>query len=343
VNRTERLLDLIASLLHAQRPVPFEEIRDWFPGDYGEPTSLEAARRKFERDKADLLQLGIPLRYVEPDDDEDLAGGYVIDREQFFLPALALSPDENAVVYLAGLALLDQPTFPYREALEMALRKMELRAEPTGARASTEAAALGGRVLIDHAAGDSGETAERLRILEDALLRRKRVQFAYQARYNGREAEREVDPYGLFCRQGHWALVGRAHERDAVRVFLVHRMRRLTVHAAQPGTPDFALPADFRVRDYADVPAWRYDLGAAVEVELDVREEFAWLASSELRIPGQPGEPGWRRFRVEATNPDALVAWTLGLGAKARIVGPPEVRARVQAQLSAMLARAEQP
>jgi predicted DNA-binding transcriptional regulator YafY len=124
-------------------------------------------------------------------------------------------------------------------------------------------------------------------------------------------------------------------------VFLVHRMRRLTVNAAQPGTPDFVLPVDFAVRDYADVPAWRYDLGAAVEVELEVRDEFAWLAEGELRTAGAAGDVGWRRFRVEATNPDALVAWTLGLGAKARIVGPPELRARVQAQLAAMLARAE--
>jgi proteasome accessory factor B len=340
VNRTERLLDLIASLLNAGRPVAFEEIRAWFPDDYGEPGD-ESARRKFERDKADLLQLGIPLRYVEPVDDlgEEGPGGYVIDREQFYLPEMRLQPEENAVLYLAGLSLLDQPSFPYREALEMALRKMELRT--SGPRPVAEAALLGGRVLIDHAAGDSGDVAERLRGLEDALARRKRVTFRYEARYSGIEAERVVEPYGLFCRQGHWALVGHSRERDAVRVFLVHRMRQVTVNAASPSTADFEVPSGFRVRDYADVPAWRYDLGEPVEVVLEVRDDFAWLAEAELRSEGVPGEGGWRRFTVEATNPEALLAWTLGLGAKARIVGPAELRSRMKAQLSAMLSRAE--
>jgi proteasome accessory factor B len=70
VNRTERLLDLIAYLVNAARPVPLDDIREAFPEDYG-GDSDESARRKFERDKAELVQLGIPLRYVGPVDDVD--------------------------------------------------------------------------------------------------------------------------------------------------------------------------------------------------------------------------------------------------------------------------------
>jgi proteasome accessory factor B len=338
VNRTERLLDLIAYLVNAARPVPLEDIREAFPEDYG-GDSDESARRKFERDKAELVQLGIPLRYVGPVDDVDeySAGGYVVDKEQLFLPELKLSAEENAVLYLSGMALLEQPGFPYREALEMALRKMEVRAPgPLGG------GELGSRVLIDHTGErDAGETAERLKQIEDALARKKRVTFAYQARYNGQESRRVVDPYGLFCRQGHWTLVGRAHERDAVRVFLVHRMRDLEVHAEAPGQPDFEVPAGFQLGEYADVPAWRYDLGPSMQVELEVREAFAWLAEAELRAPGEPAGGGWRRHRVDTTNPEALIGWVLGLGDKVRVTGPPELRARVKARLETVLRVAE--
>jgi proteasome accessory factor B len=334
VNRTERLLDLIAFLVNASGPVPIDDIREAFPDDYG-GDSDESARRKFERDKAELVQLGIPLRYVGPDDDVDeySPGGYVVDKEQLFLPELALSAEENAVLYLAGMALLEQPGFPYREALEMALRKMEVRAPgPLGG------GDLGSRVLIDHSGErDAGETTEQLRVIEDALARRKRVSFGYQARYNGLQAQRVVDPYGLFCRQGHWTLVGRAHERDAVRVFLVHRMSGLAVNAATPSQPDFEVPKEFVVGDYADVPAWRYDLGPSMQVDLEVREAYAWLAEAELRAPGEPAGGGWRKHRVETTNPEALIAWALGMGDKVRITAPAELRARVRQRLESVL------
>jgi proteasome accessory factor B len=338
MNRTERLLDLIAYLVNAGRPVPLEDIREAFPDDYG-GDSEESSRRKFERDKAELVQLGIPLRWVPPVDDLDeyAQGGYVVDKDKLFLPELKLSPEENAVLYLAGMSLLEQPGFPYREALELALRKMEVRAAAPAGSAGDYAA----RVLIDHfsEAGerDAGAAAERLRVVEEALARRKRLRFRYLARYNGQESERVVDPYGLFCRQGHWTLVGRAHERDAVRVFLLHRMRAPTMNPQAPATPDFEVPASFVLAEYADVPAWRYDLGPSMQVELEVREAYAWLAEAELRAPGQPGEQGWRRHRVETTNPEALIGWVLGMGDKVRVTAPAELRERVRARLSAML------
>lgn len=340
MNRTERLLDLIALLVNAGRPVPLEEIREAFPDDYG-GDSEESARRKFERDKAELIQLGIPLRWVGPVDDIDewAPGGYVVDKDHLFLPELKLSPEENAVLYLAGVSLLEQPSFPYREALELALRKMEVRSP---APASSTGAELGARVLIDHTGeGDGSDGAERLRVIEEALARRKRLRFCYLARYNGQESERVVDPYGLFCRQGHWTLVGRAHERDAVRVFLVHRMRAVAANGAAPATPDFEVPASFALADYADVPAWRYDLGPSMQVVLDVREAYAWLAEGELRAPGVTVEPGWRRYQVESTNPEALLGWALGMGDKVRVIAPPELRERMRARLTAIARAAE--
>jgi len=341
VNRTERLLDLIAYLTNARRPVAFDEIREWFPEDYDEP-GPEAAHRKFERDKADLQQLGIPLRYVpaegESDDDDLEKGGYIVDREQLYLPELSLAPDEMAVLYLSGLSLLSDETFPYREALRIALGKIELRL-PVGAAAD---AALAGRVHIDHAARDpDGTVSARLALLEDAVRRQKRVSFDYHARYNGVTSARVVEPYGLSCRQGRWALCGFSKERQAIRVFLVHRMANLTVNAQKPGTPDFVVPADFQLADHAGVPAWRYELSDPITVGLEVRQSVTWLAESELRTSGTPAQPGWVRFTVEATNPDALVEWVLGMGPNARIVAPEPLRQRVRQGLERALAQAE--
>jgi proteasome accessory factor B len=341
VKPTDRLLDLMSFFLKTRRMVTFAEIREAFAEDYGEGNDA-AVRRKWERDKADLLALGLPLTYVPPDDEEDGEGGYQVDRERAYLPELKLTPDETAVLYLAGLSLVAEPSFPYREPLSIALAKMQLRVNAPRPNINDDQAALQGRVLIDVAGRAADEAvAARLQELEDAITRKKRVTFEYHARQTGAVSQRVVDPYGLFCRQGLWALVGRSHERAATRVFLVHRMRDLAVNGKQPGTPDFAVPADFRLEDHSHVPAWSYDVAEPVAVTVEIVEDFAWLAENELRTAGEAGAAGWRRFRVESTNPDALVSWVLQMGAKARLVAPDDLRARVRDALRAALAQTE--
>jgi len=323
VKPTERLLDLIILFLNSRRAIPFEELRESFDGEYED----EAGRRKFERDKDELKALGIPLRYVEADPDDDDEGGYVVDRERMYLPELSLEPDEMAVVYLAGLSLLDRTAFPYRDALAMALRKIELRTELTAPAVE--------RVVIDPGERDVDASDESLRELERAITARKRVRFTYRAQYNAQAAAREVEPYGLFRRRGRWSLVGFARERQAVRVFLVHRMSDVEVNASKPGSPDFAPPADFRLGEWAHLPAWRYEVAAPALLELEVRADLAWMAERHFRM-ATSGEGEWRALRVETTNPDAVVQWVLGLGPAARLIAPAELRARIKTQLEAV-------
>ena len=62
MNRLERLLDLVHVLQTARAPVSLDALRELFP-DYADG-SLDATRRKFERDKAELAGIGLVLRFV---------------------------------------------------------------------------------------------------------------------------------------------------------------------------------------------------------------------------------------------------------------------------------------
>src|SRR3954468_2101959 len=101
--RTERLLSLVALLLGARDPVPFSELREAFPDDFG--GTRDSAERKLERDKAELVQIGVPIEFVPPSADDQL-GGYRIDRAKFFLRDPKLTPEESAALYAAGSAAL---------------------------------------------------------------------------------------------------------------------------------------------------------------------------------------------------------------------------------------------
>ena len=226
MDRTERLLDLVALLLDAPEPVPFSDLREAFPDDYG--GGRESAERKLERDKAELLQAGVPLEYVPPslEDGRD-AGGYRIDRAAFFLPDPRLAPEEAAALYAAGSAALAARDFPFAQDLQHALRKISL----AGAAPAPEAVS---RSLLVVRPGDT-ERAPRLRELAGAVARRKRVHLRYDK--FGAVTERDVDPYGLAFRGGTWRVVGYCHLRKAQRVFLVDRI--------EPSQPDFQIPDGF--------------------------------------------------------------------------------------------------
>ena len=87
MEKTERLLDLVALLLDAREPVSFAELRDLFPDEYGGPRG--AAERKLERDKAELLELGVPIEYIDPQRlDERELGGYRIPAGTLVMPAI---------------------------------------------------------------------------------------------------------------------------------------------------------------------------------------------------------------------------------------------------------------
>ena len=57
-DRLERLTNLIAVLLDTRRPLTLEEIVDRVPGY---PEERESYRRQFERDKATLREIGVPI------------------------------------------------------------------------------------------------------------------------------------------------------------------------------------------------------------------------------------------------------------------------------------------
>lgn len=347
MDRTERLLDLIATLLAQHRPVSFEEIREWFPLAYATENE-DAGKRTFERDKDDLRELGIALRWVQPDpDEEDGDGGYVIDRADCWLPELSLDGREVMALRLSALALLERPEFPWRDELHRALCKLDLDADAHADEKMNSVSLFALPPLrldptaTDGAAEGDAALGGQLSLLGEAIDRCKRVEFVYRARQSGEVTRRSVDPWGLYCRRGRWMLVGHSHERGAVRSFFVSRMRELRVNDKKPKQPDFEPPTDFDPRTALDVPDFLWGLDEPVRVRLDVDGDYDWLARRYLRAAGTPSmeRAGWTRYEVEATDPDALLRWVLGLGPHAILSGPPELRAQLCSMLDGIAAR----
>ncbi len=328
MQKDQRLLDLAALLLKAAEPVSWREIQEQFPDDYG--GKGEAAIRKFERDKADLLELGIPVRYASGD--EDLPAGYVIEKDEFYLPDLKLPPEDLALLYLAGSAALANGTFPYARDLAHALNKLSFAARAPGA---SEAAAVAAKHLSEDDVGDRA-MAPWIEDLARAVAHRKRVHIAY-VRTDGERTEREVDPYGLFQRAGAWYLVGWCHLRSAIRTFHVARIDSPSVNASSPRSPDFAPRKDFSLAEHAGREPWEYFEHAAVRcrVRLEGAASAEVLASFGARARVQEEGSGVV-VEVDATNADGLLRHVLALGDVAEVLAPRSLRERAREVLAGL-------
>ncbi len=137
--RAERLVNLVICLLSTRQFLTAERIRDAVPGYEpadGDPKADEAFKRMFERDKAELRDLGVPLE-TGRNSVFDADDGYRITRRKYELPAIEFDPAEAAAVGLAA-RLWQSATLgtPARNAL------IKLRAGGTDVEAASGNAAL---------------------------------------------------------------------------------------------------------------------------------------------------------------------------------------------------------
>ena len=331
MDKTERLLDLVALLLDAREPVSFAELRELFADEYGGPRA--SAERKLERDKAELIQLGVPVEYLEPEKlDERQLGGYRIDRKAFFLPDPKLLPEENAALYAAGAAALAAHDFPFAQDLQHALRKISL----AGSGETAVGSAAARRLLIVRP-GDP-DRAGKLQALGTAVARRKAVHLVYQAPpaldgKPGERSERDVDPYGLAFRGSSWRLVAWCHLRKAERVFVVDRIERLQVNEQKPNSPDFETPEGFDAGSAAGRRPWQW-VGTPQQVQLRFAPGSEALAERVFEAPGGV---------LAVSYLDGLIPQVLSLGDRVWIESPPAAREKVVRSLNALAGRLESP
>ncbi|MBI2710766.1 MAG: WYL domain-containing protein [Actinobacteria bacterium] len=328
-NRTERLLNLLNVVVGADRPVPAAELRRRVPGYPDDDASFH---RQFERDKAAIRDLGLPMEPItNPSNPED-PPGYRIRRDEAYLRDPGLEPDELAALNLAAEAVR-------LEGLEGRAALWALGGRPTGTGATTDPAPGGGEasaapggvarpgdvavpgdVVAPGDVAPPGDVAlpgdERLATLFAAVTERRRVRFTY------RGESRDVDPYRLQASRGRWYLTGHDHLRGAVRNYRLGRIEG-GVRAGPPGA--FDAPAE---RPPLSFDAWEYGSAPPVTARLLVDADHV----DEVRSLAHRAEIAEERadgaavFELRVTDRDAFRGMVLGLLEHAEVLDPAELR-----------------
>jgi proteasome accessory factor BC len=326
-----RQLSLISYLMAERRPVTANEIRRDVEG-YS-VMNEDAFARRFYADRSELEALGIVLSVEKPADGQVEQETYSLPPENFHLPPIEFTDKELAALRTA-LQLLDGE-FAYAEPLRLALQQISW-GRPSPLRAPEQhTVALG----ITGSAGGH-EVSQRLAKIETAIFRRKMILFDYYTMQRGEVATRRVDPYQLLYQGNQFYLVGRSHERDAIRVFRLSRIRGKVGYATK-AEHDFQRPADFDPRAYAKRIDWQFgdSIGTA---EVWVGRRIAWQIERHFGHYGEmrpEGDDGDRIFTTCYADSRQLIAWVLGLGEHARILGPGELAAESAERLELLIER----
>jgi predicted DNA-binding transcriptional regulator YafY len=328
VNKAERLIDLIAMLLEAQRPVTLERIRNSIPG-YGQATA-PSFKRMFERDKSELREMGIPI-LVEQVDVFGEEQGYRIPKEEYYLPEIDFTQEEKLALLLVNRLSSGELTPLSREA-GAALRKL------------SPDIGDGSRLVQTHSLHwrfePQNEPVGSLTALWEAAAGRRTVRFVYHSLGKGKARGRDIDPYGLYFERGAWYVVGYCHLRKQIRSFRVSRIES-SVELAHPGQsgPDFDRPPDFRLEDYSRILPWEFEEGAEYEARVLFSPRMAWQVERDLGdvYAFEPVEDGGGILYVNVRNEDAFLGWVLSFAEDAEVLSPPELRRKVKERLSLML------
>jgi len=328
-----RQLSLISYLMAERRPVTAPEIRRDVEG-YS-VMNEDAFARRFYADRSELEALGILLAVEKPVDGLVEQENYSLPPENFHLPAIAFTDTELAALQTA-LQLLDGE-FAYAEPLRLALQQISWGRPSPLAAPEQSTIALG----ITGSAGGH-DVSQRLAKIETAIFRRKTILFGYHTMQRDEVGARRVDPYQLLYQGGQFYVVGRSHERDAIRVFRLSRIQGKVGYATK-AEHDFLRPVDFDPRAYANRIDWQFGepVGTA---ELWISSRIAWQIERHFGrygeiLAAEDADSGDRLFVTRYANSRQLIAWALGLGENARIAGPPELVTELRERVALLVER----
>jgi proteasome accessory factor B len=313
--RAERLVNLVIALLGTRQYVTAARIRATVPGyeqEDGTERADEAFKRMFERDKAELREMGVPLETGRTSafDTED---GYRIARADYELPEITLTGEEAAAV---GLALRLWESAQLAGAAHSALVK--LKAAGIDVDAS--------RAIPIQPRLDAGEPA--FEPCYTAARDRRLLEFGYRRPDEDAPARRHVQPWGVVAWHGRWYLVGLDLDRQAPRVFRLSRVVGTPAVKGQPGA--FEPPAGV---DLAEIVAGQAGGGEEHLVLVRARPGAAIGLRREAEPLG-PSDDGDDRLQLRTTEPWALADRLAAYGADVVVEAPTEVRDAVIARLT---------
>jgi predicted DNA-binding transcriptional regulator YafY len=210
---------------------------------------------------------------------------------------------------------------------------------------------LEGRFAIRMLQAAKPPRPEVFRTVLDGILENRVLHMGYESPYKagGRAAAAAsgkarkvetvaIEPYGLFFAKRSWYLVANKRPGQGMRQYKLARIRQVSL-----GEQAFTLPRGWTVDGYLR-NSWEIiveDKAATTRVVIDLDASVAGNTIETRWHPSQTVDvrpDGSARLAFSVAGTEEVFWWVMGMGSRARVVAPAELRGRVRAEVEAMRA-----
>jgi len=228
-----RIASLLIAFEHATVPLTSTDIqREFYPD-----TSFESFKRLFLKDRDRLARCGVVVERHSAGNAPE-AALWQLNRQATLTDQIPLTQREATVLSIVCLRLVEDPSFPYREDLRVALAKVDRTyGHLTAARLS-----------------ERPKVPRPVEAIVSAMNDRHAVDATYRFA-DGRSTRRTLAPFGSFGLHGHLYFVAAPVERGHGVCGPAHTYRADRFSSAKEvATERFSVPDDFSLADHARLP-----------------------------------------------------------------------------------------
>jgi predicted DNA-binding transcriptional regulator YafY len=290
----------------------------------------ETGIRTIYRDLQALQEAGFPL-YTERVDRVNRWA--FIDTFKFKIPApftltelMSLYVYKDLVRFLKGT--------PFFDSLESVFRKVQSTLPPQALRYLDQIQSVFHVGIKPYK--EYGKFRELLKQVSQAALENRRVEMVYHSLQRKERTLRKVDPYKVWFYDGTIYLIGLCHLREEVRMFVLDRIKLLTVTDER-----FMIPKDFNLDDFM-----RYSFKVMHDELYTVKVKISpgwarwigekiWHESQKAKKNGD----GSLELSFQIAGLDEIKRWILSFGPEAVVLEPLKLKEMVRKDLSRNLAQ----
>lgn len=292
---------------------------------------IEVTAKTIQRDISFMRdQLGLPLEY------HAIKHGYFYTQEVHEFPMLHLSRNDLVALFLARHALEPVRGTKLERMLAESFSKI---AEACPGEVSIQWHELDQAFSVK-ASGVLPADVTLFGDLLDAVTAFREVSFDYHKLTGARPEQRTVQPYHVGQIEHGWYLLAYDPGRKGMRTFALQRITNLQVLKSK-----FQRNTRFNARDHlcGGFGVWSYDDSENQTHEISIRfEGYAarvvaerfWHSSQVIRDLKPDGSV--IEFQARLSGLEEITRWVLSWGSKAKVLGPPELRKRIQQELARM-------
>lgn len=285
-------------------------------------TSVRTAYRDFDylRD-----EWRVPLEFDRSE------GTYRLTEPLTDLPPVTLSQGELLGLYFAEKVVRQYRGTPFEPDLVSAFRKLE-ELLPQQVRVSPES--LDAYLSFDLGPLYSPD-AQVFRDMLRALRLRRVAVIRYRSLSSNRTTTRRIHPLHVFNQRGDWYIAAWDQGRAEVRIFALHRVKRVTL-----ATEAFEVPKGFSFQKYM-AEAFALERGGRL-VDIAIRfgpRQARWIRERKWHSSARVQEAldGSLVLRLRIAETSELRRWVLQFGSEAEVLKPIGLRRAVEHELTAAL------